>query len=260
MTFNWEIAIPSYNRPKIIAKKTLKLLLDFGVQSKDVLIFVRDKDQKKMYEKEIGKAWRFHLTGQTGIDSTRNYLRTYYHEETDLDGVLFIDDDLTNITEMGKPISKPFYDLVDYFFQETKNRKCRLWAVNALNNEFFMKDKISTTLRYCIGAFCGLILDRNKPIIHCDLGHFEDFQFTIEHFLADGGVVRFDKYGIKTKYFELEGGICGQLGGMSNRQVEMKINALYMRERYGDMCRIKIKDYGYDLRLNSFYKHPYLVL
>jgi hypothetical protein len=260
MSFNWEIAIPSYNRPKIIGKKTLKLLLELGVKSKDVLIFVRDKEQQKNYEKEIGKSWRFHLTGQTGIDATRNYLRSYYHEVADLDGVLFMDDDLTKVTEMGKPLSTPFYELVDFFFNETKKRKCRLWSINALNNEFFMKDKITTSLRYCIGAFCGLIIDKSKPIIHCDVGHFEDFQFALEHFLADGGVVRFDKYGIKTKYFELEGGICGQLGGMNNRQVEMKVNALYMRERYGDMCRIKIKDYGYDLRLNSFYKHPYLVL
>ena len=52
MSFNWEIAIPSYNRPKIIGKKTLKLLLELGVKSKDVLIFVRDLEQQKNYEKK----------------------------------------------------------------------------------------------------------------------------------------------------------------------------------------------------------------
>ena len=34
-------------------------------------------------------------------------------------------------------------------------------------------------------------------------------------------VVRFNKYGITTKYFELKGGICGSLGGMEERQKEM---------------------------------------
>tara|TARA_R100000700_G_scaffold35530_1_gene44173 strand:- start:3664 stop:4449 length:786 start_codon:yes stop_codon:yes gene_type:complete len=258
MSFNFEIAIPSYNRPKIIGEKSLKLLMDFGVSSNDILIFVRDKEQQKLYEKEIGDCFRFHLTGQTGIDSTRNYLREYYHthpEAEKLDGVLFMDDDITFFSDMGKPITEPFMDLIKYFFLETKKRNCRLWAVNALNNSFYMKDKISTTLRYCIGAFQGLIIDRTKPIIFCDVGHFEDFQFSCEHFLADGGVVRFDRYGITTKYFELQGGICGQLGGLKNRQKEMEENAHYMVARYGEMCRIKIKKWGYDLRLNNFYKH-----
>ena len=254
MTFNFQIAIPSYNRPDIIKNKTLKLLMDFGVTSDKILIFLRDKEQLKAYQETCGKAWNYHLTGQTGIDSTRNYLRNYYHEETDLDGVLFIDDDLTKFTKMGKPIEGDFLELMESFFEETQKRNARLWAVNALNNDFFMKDKISTNLKYCIGAFQGLILDRSKPVIFCDVGHFEDFQFTLEHFIEDEAVVRFDGYGITTKYFELKGGICGQLGGLKNRQKEMQENAHYMKERYGDMCKIKIKKFGYDLRLNSFYK------
>ena len=255
MTFNFEIAIPSYNRANIIGKKTLKLLLDFEVPINKILIFVRDKEQQKEYQKELGKCFRFHLTGQTGIDSTRNYLRQYYHE-SEFDGVFFIDDDITDFTELGNPISIPFMDLITYFFEETKKRGARLWAVNALNNTFYMRDKITTTLRYCIGAFQGLIIDREKPIIFCDVGHFEDFQFSIEHFLEDGAVVRFDKYGITTKYFELQGGICGQLGGMKERQKEMDENAKYMVERYGeDVCRIKWKKWGADLRLNNFYKN-----
>ena len=258
MTFNFEIAIPTYNRPKIIGRKTLKLLMDFGVNSSKILIFLRDEEQQKLYEKEIGNSFRFHLTGQTGIDSTRNYLREYYHtceEAKKLDGVLFMDDDITQLCEMGKPIKSPFLDLVEYFFLETKKRNLRLWSVNAFDNSFFMKDNISTNLRYCIGAFQGLILDRKKPIIFCDVGHFEDFQFSIEHFIEDGGVVRFDKYGITTKYFEEKGGICGSLGGLKNRQKEMEENAKYMCERYGEMCRLKVKKIGHDLRLNHFYKN-----
>ena len=249
-----EIAIPSYNRPKIIREKTLRLLMDLGVCSSQIRIFVRDEEQKKMYEEQIGKSWNFHLTGQSGIDATRNYLRYYYHH-TDLDGVLFIDDDISEFTDMGKPIDKPFMELIQYFFKETKDRGGRLWSVNALNNTFYMRDKITTSLRYCIGAFQGLILDKKKDIIFCYVGHFEDFQFTFEHFIADGCVVRFDRYGITTKYFELQGGICGNLGGMKERQKEMEENAHYMVARYGDMCRIKIKKWGYDLRLNNFYKN-----
>lgn len=256
MVFDFEIAIPSYNRESILPKKTLKMLYDLGVNSNKIRIFLRDDEQLEKYKKSCGENYQYELTGQSGIMATRNYLQVYYHEiNTKSDGVLFIDDDLTKITEKDRVfLSKPFMELVEYFFIETKKRGGRLWSINALNNDFFMKDNISTNLKYCIGAFKGLILDRTRDTILCDVGHFEDFQFTFEYFLEDGVVVRFNKYGITTKYFELKGGICGSLGGMKERQKEMEENGKYMIERYGDMVKIKMKKWGTDLRMNYRYE------
>jgi len=254
--FDFEIAIPSFNREDILPKKTLKMLFDLGVNSNKIRIFLRDEQQLEKYKKSCGENYNYELTGQSGIMATRNYLQVYYHEiNTKSDGVLFIDDDLTKITEKDRVfLSKPFMELVEYFFIETKKRGARLWSVNALNNDFFMKDNISTNLKYCIGAFKGVILDRTRDTILCDVGHFEDFQFTFEYFLEDGVVVRFNKYGITTKYFELKGGICGSLGGMEERQKEMEENGNYMIERYGDMVKIKMKKWGTDLRMNYRYE------
>ena len=187
--------------------------------------------------------------------ATRNYLQDYYHTKTDLEGVLFIDDDITDLTELGEKITMPLIDLIQYFFYECDSRGARLWSVNALNNPFFMSEKISTNLKYCIGAFKGLILDRSKDVILCDIGHFEDMLFTCEYFLEDDVVVRFNKYGITTKYFELKGGICGDLGGMKERQKEMEENAEYMLDRYGDMLKLKMKKWGADLKFNYTYKN-----
>ena len=254
--FDFEIAIPSFNREDILPKKTLKMLYDLGVNSNKIRIFLKDEEQLEKYKKSCGENYNYELTGQSGIMATRNYLQVYYHEvNTKSDGVLFIDDDLTKITEKDRVfLSKPFMELVEYFFIETKKRGGRLWSINALNNEFFMKDNISTNLKYCIGAFKGVILDRTRDTILCDVGHFEDYQFTFEYFLEDGVVVRFNKYGITTKYFELKGGICGSLGGMEERQKEMEENGKYMIERYGDMVKIKMKKWGTDLRMNYRYE------
>tara|TARA_R110002153_G_scaffold151951_1_gene303463 strand:+ start:3876 stop:4655 length:780 start_codon:yes stop_codon:yes gene_type:complete len=254
--FDFEIAIPSFNREDILPKKTLKMLYDLGVNSNKIRIFLKDEEQLEKYKKSCGENYNYELTGQSGIMATRNYLQVYYHEiNTKSDGVLFIDDDITKITEKDRVfLSKPFMELVEYFFIETKKRGGRLWSINALNNEFFMKDNISTNLKYCIGAFKGVILDRTRDTILCDVGHFEDFQFTFEYFLEDGVVVRFNKYGITTKYFELKGGICGSLGGMEERQKEMEENGKYMIERYGDMVKIKMKKWGTDLRMNYRYE------
>ena len=256
MTFNFEIAIPSYNREKILPKKTLELLDKFEVPHDKIRIFVKSPEQLDLYLETCGSDYNFEITGQSGIMATRNYLQVFYHEmNIEFDGVLFIDDDITNLTEMGKPLSTPFLELVDYFFEETKRLNGRLWAVNALSNPFFMADKVTTNLKYCIGAFKGLILDRTKPTIMVDIGHFEDFAFTCDYFIEDGVVVRFNKYGIDTKYFELQGGICGDLGGMAERQKEMAENAEYMVDRYGDMVKLKMKKWGHDLSLRYNYKN-----
>ena len=256
MTFNFEIAIPSYNREKILPKKTLELLDKFEVPHDKIRIFVKSPEQLDLYLETCGSDYNYEITYQSGIMATRNYLQVFYHEmNIEFDGVLFIDDDITNLTEMGKPLSTPFLELVYYFFEETKRLNGRLWAVNALSNPFFMADKVTTNLKYCIGAFKGLILDRTKPTIMVDIGHFEDFAFTCDYFIEDGVVVRFNKYGIDTKYFELQGGICGDLGGMAERQKEMMENADYMISRYGDMVKLKMKKWGADLRLNYTYKN-----
>ena len=255
MTFTFEIAIPSYNRSKILSIKTLKLLDEFEVPHNRIRIFVRDEEQLEKYLEHCGSDYSYELTGQSGILATRNYLQVYYHEKSSFDGVLFIDDDITKFTEMGEPITTPFLELMESFFVETNKLNARLWAVSALNNPFFMSDKVSTNLKYCIGAFKGIVLKRNKDTILCDIGHFEDFQFTCEYFIEDGVVVRFNKYGIETKYFELQGGICGSMGGLAERQKEMTINAQYMIDRYGDMVKLKIKKWGADLKMNYTYKN-----
>ena len=255
--FNFEIAIPSYDRPEIIKKKTLKLLNDFNVPKNKIRIFLRDDQQLEKYMSVIGnEGYIFHFSGQSGILATRNYLQVYYHEvNLNHDGVLFIDDDITHFQQMGKPLKTDFMKLMQYFFIETRMLGARLWSVSALNNAFFMSETISTSLKYCIGAFKGLILDRTKHTILCDVGHFEDFQFSCEYFLEDGKVVKFNEYGITSKYFELQGGICGELGGMVQRQLEMNDNQKYMIERYHGMCFPKTKKWGADLRLSYAFKN-----
>ena len=97
-------------------------------------------------------------------------------------------------------------------------------------------------------------MDRKKPVIYCDIGVFEDCQFSLEHFIADGGVVRFERFGIVHKCFELQGGICGQKGGKAQRLQEHIENAEYLKNMYPGMLKVVVKKYGTDIRLNTRYK------
>ena len=250
---NFEIAIPSYNRFEILKNKTLKLLQSYHINIDKIKIFVKNEEQRDMYIESIGTDYHFILTGCEGIMETRNFLRTYYREQQETDFVLYMDDDITRFQKMCENVDS-FVDTVNNMFSKMKEIGLYLGAPSAYNNKFYMNDKITTSLKYCIGAFQLEIIDREREEIHCDLGHFEDFQFSMEYFLRDGGIVRFNEYNIVTKYFELEGGICGQLGGMEPRQLEMTENAEYLVNRYPNMCSKKLKRWGMDLRLNFRYK------
>ena len=250
---NIEIAIPSYDRAYIIKEKTLKLLERFNVPKSMIRIFLKDEEELEKYIDVLGNDYTFVLTGQGNIQNTRNFLRKYY-QNSSLDGVLFIDDDIDGFTELGKPLSQPFLDIIQYFFKETRNRGFRYFGVNPSFNPFYWKDQVKTHLKYILGGFAGLLIDNTKDLIQCDIGHYEDYQFTIEHFIRDGGIVCFEKYGIHTKRIQASGGITGSLGGEAQRDIERDLNADFLENKYPGMIKKIIKDYGKDVRLNWRFK------
>ena len=78
------------------------------------------------------------------------------------------------------------------------------WRENKLN-----LSKIK--LNYCIGAFYGII-NRKEMKLNLSLnGDKEDVERTIQYYLKDGIVLRFNRVGFKTKYFANDGGRLGPL-------------------------------------------------
>lgn len=259
MVFKYEIGIISYNRADIIREKTIKLLKEHSIDPKCIRIFLETEELKNQYINSIGDEYNYTIHGQQGMANSRNAERRYYHEEVadDIDGVLLLDDDVEKLNELidGKlyPV-KDLHETLLYMFETTKEKGYRLFGPCAYNNAFFMKDKVSTNLKFICGCFHGLIIDKNKPLLQTEVDQFEDSLFTIEHFKADGGVVRFDKYSLQTKFWEKKGGMCDIMGGMDARIKNMNENAEYMANKYPGIVRIFKKKKGNDIRLNSRYK------
>ena len=246
------ICIPSFDRPLIIINKTLKLLRNYNIPNSQIIIFLKDQEQMNLY-KDIVANYNLVLTGASGIMDTRNFLQNFITHETDYEQVLFLDDDLDAIYKMDQPL-EDLNEFVIEGFKKTKELGLNVFGVSPFHNKFYMKDNVSTTLKYCAGACFGQIFDRKKDLILSDIGHGEDFEFCIQIFNRDGGIVRFNNVAIKTKYFEKEGGICGSLGGLQNRKIEMENNCRWLAETYPDACRLIYKKYGADIRLNYRYK------
>lgn len=251
---NYRIVIPSYKRPQILMDKTIKLLESHNIEPKNIDILIATPSEGKEYKLVLPKKYHkciiYHY--QSGIGAVRNFIQGYYKYETKVKYLVSIDDDIDKILDWDQPI-KDLDEFINDMFFETEVRKLRLWGVSAYHNTFFMKKELSTNLKYICGAFQGFIVDQNKHDIYTEFDHFEDFAFTCEYFLRDGGVLRHNGVCIVTKYFG-DGGINESYGGLENRKKDMEIGSQHFEVRYGDMCRIIEKAYGYDVRLNSRYK------
>ena len=249
-----KIVIPSFKRPKIIKEKTLTFLQKNGILPSEIDIVIEDEDMMEEYIKSLGMRYRFIVSGTKGVGEKRNFIRSYYREETDLEEIVCFDDDIDTITDIDKPLN--LRQLITMSFIICRQKDICLWGASPYHNTFFMKDspEITYNLKYISGAFFGLVIDRTKYMLHTDIDHGEDFQFSMEHYLRDKGVLRWNHVYVSTKYFEEQGGICESLGGLENRKIQMIENSKYLSERYEGMCSLKIKDYGYDIKLNPYFK------
>jgi len=258
----YNIAIPSYKRSYLLRDKTLKLLKDIPI--KNIKIFVRDQDELNEYIKDCGPTYEYIITYANGIKNTRNFLRNYYYTTNKhLDFVLFIDDDIDSLCKLvdeKKTIKVNPANIekeILAMYEETKKRNLKFFGICGFNNPFYMKDTISTNLKYIIGAFCGLVKPSEGDLIETDIDHGEDVQFTLEHYLRDGGVARFNNYCIQTKYYNEIGGICLDLGGIEKRNENAKESLTYLENKYSRMGKMYKKKNGlFDWKFNSRFKCP----
>ena len=250
----YKFVIPSWKRPGILKEKTLAFLNRMEVP-KDLIDIVVETEAMKTEYLEQNPGYNIVVSNSFGIMGKRNFVRTYYQYKTDLDYIICIDDDIDDMFDWDKSItSDRFYQVIEELFIQCELNGATMWGVSPFHNTFYMKQSITTSLKYICGAFFGLIIDRDHPPLLTDYDHYEDFDFSCKHFLRDKSVIRNNGVSIKTKYFNPNGGITEWYGGKELRKVAQKKDALRFIEQYPGMAKIISKQYGTDLRLNHLYK------
>ena len=92
---NYIVAIPTYNRVEEVTKKTLNTLKDGGVNKNNIYLFVANKSQYDLYEKNVPKnLYKEIIIGKKGITNQRIFISQYFNE-----GQYFIsmDDDVEQL-------------------------------------------------------------------------------------------------------------------------------------------------------------------
>ena len=266
------VAIPSYRRPKTLQNKTMNVLKDYKIDPKRIVIFVADKEQKKVYEDALEKgSYNKLVVGKPGIRNIRNFMPRYFPEGKP---IFYMDDDISHVFQIYNnsnrriiPKLNDSYDKknnklaklpdLDTFIKEgfrvAKAKRMDNWGVYPVENPYFMKpttkrvdDYTTTNLVYLIGFMTGVFNNRKAEIRTID--DKEDYERSIKYYLKDGGTLRFNNVTCRTRCYK-------EPGGMQVERTKQRIHdsAVYLCEKYPQLCSLNTsKKSGYtEVRLRD---------
>jgi len=224
-----KIVIPSYKRSETICKKTLKFLQSNGVPADSIYLFV-EPDQRKRYEAALARYYPDYLPnmceGRPGTSGQRRAIEDAFLGER----IVCLDDDVRGL-KMKEPM--PLLQLFEECFRIADREGCALWGFHPSDNGLSMRDAATVGLSYiigsCFGMTCKYLLDYPNNLT-------EDFERTLQYYMRDGKVIRFNGVGIKTRYFA-KGGL-EEFRGDGAQESAMRA----FHERYRDFCRIRERD------------------
>jgi len=247
---NYIIVIPSYQRSIMLHTHTLLLLDSYNIPHKNIHILLENEKEQDDYS--LSADYNILLHYQKGIGNVRQFIRNFYKYNTDHKYIVCLDDDINEIRDY-KDVLKDLNKFILNMFKHTEEQGLNYWGVSNYHNTFYMKEEITTGLKYIAAAFTGTIIDRKKEIINVSYNTLEDFVSSCEYFLRDGGIVRHNSVWLKTKYFN-PGGIQSQYGSESIRKLAMEKDSLIIKDDYGPMVKRIKKSWGYDLQINSRFR------
>jgi len=253
---DYVVAIPSYQRTVMLTNTTLQTLKTGKVPTENITIFVANETEQQLYTNTIPTdLYGSCIVGVPGLREQRNFITNFYPIGQ---RIVSMDDDVKGFYKVVPPVGLKrsltgsklvLIDDVDKFFQqgfmECETRGFHLWGVAPVANAGFMKDDIDTKLKFCPGWTFGYI--NRKFMISVALK--QDYEITLQNFIADGGVIRFSGICGKTRMFAA--------GGLNARRTDRiernRASANQLIEKYPGLVSLKkMKDIdlcGTEIRL-----------
>jgi hypothetical protein len=237
--------IPSYNRYRNM--KTLATLERHGIPKEMIRIYVVP-EEVELY-KQTCAGYEL-VVGKRGLVAQRQFIIDSYPEGTQL---VFMDDDIDDISL--ELTNFTLFGFVNHAFQCCYENNAYLWGVYPVHNPFYRieREEMSTCLNFIIGCFYGVCVRhsddlRIKHMIH---GSKDDTENTLNHFIKDGVVLRFNKVAVDTKFFAK-----GGLGLLKDRLDTIRDEVYALQRAFPNYGRIKIRENGvYEYVLKKIYTH-----
>ena len=172
-----KIAIPSYNRPKVLIDKTLPTLIKHGIKLNNIDIFLFDETQKEIYDTHIINKYKccanIIVTDILDLGERLNYILNEYYDEGE--EVLLIEDDI-------REVNKELIPLCEEGFKLCKEHNLFIWGISPTANNFFHKEGYSTDFKFIIGVLYGVIVRKDKDL-DVSITYKCDFERTILYYM-----------------------------------------------------------------------------
>ena len=254
------IAIPSYKRSDIIQTHTLAVLNIHKINPECITIFVANKEEYIIYKQTLPSfLYNNIVIGSLGLKNQRNFISEYYPDGAN---VVEMDDDIKSImqlvvkrqlskqskkSKMSKSFKastsiktvKPIEDLDAFIkraFEMCIESNIFLWGIYPLVNPHFMTYKVTTDLRFIVGPMWGMI-NRHRPDLKLTVDEKENSERTLQFWVADGAVLRFNNVGIETKYYKNKGGM--QEEGKDRKEEALK-SVYYLNKMYPNLTKVSL--------------------
>jgi hypothetical protein len=203
-------AIPSRARAKTLIAKTLPLLDRLGIPERDRRVFVSAPEiaEYRLVLDDAGYEEVRVEPGALGVCGNRNAMTHHFAEG---ERYVSIDDDLRDLRVMVdektlRPITpEEWAEVVATGWEMLDETGARLWGLYPVPNPYFMRRRISTRLVYVAGAVWGIENRRDAHLV--DLEYRDDWQRSVQCYVADGAVIRFDYVTWSTEGYHGAGGL-----------------------------------------------------
>jgi len=227
-----KIAIPSYNRPETLKKKSVAYLLNEGFQATEIFVFLRDQDQLHLYQSVFDISLNFVVCNTSTLPQKRQFISDYFDKDEE---VFSLDDDIRRL-KMVQP--RPLKVLLAQLFKMLRDNNLNIWGIYPLNNLYFCREKYKVGKQFINSCFYGFI--NRKDFIYPPLSLMEDVYFSCFRSEKDGGVLRFDGACPHTDFFAI--------GGLSSTRTP---------ELEEETCKILIETFPHLLEYKKNKYHPF---
>jgi hypothetical protein len=201
----YQVAVPTFNRPDVLARRTLSTLANGGVPPRQVTVVASGHDPQLdgtiQTAKEFGV--QYIVLPSKGIHAVRqDIIRLVYPAGTRL---LQMDDDVHQLEQVHGKKLFPVRNLNAFIregFRRTEAAGLHAWGVAPVPNHFFLTENRWTEgLRFLIGTFIGQITRPGHPVHDMTVTLKEDYEASLRHYWYDGAVLRADGVAVKADHY-----------------------------------------------------------
>lgn len=185
---NYDVAIPSYQRPEVCADYTVKMLRDGGVPADRIRVFLNPEDPARDEYVQRLKPYGVLLErAEKGLLGARNAITEFFPQDHP---VASFDDDVKAVHRLRGDRTVPVLDvdgLLTEAFRLARKHRVTLWGVSPTDNHFFMRDKREVGLWFAHGAMHGMF-NRHEHVLQIEAK--ADYERSLQYYDTSGGSLR----------------------------------------------------------------------